>query len=239
MRRTNALVTVPEDVEKLAEQLEQFIQTGHIVEDDRLLPERILTEQLGTSRCKLRHAMAILEHKGLISTVPRSGTYVTINNSGVIGGRGTQEETSNFQLMEARLGLEPVAARLVSQAAGRSELLGIFHAMNLVKQRVDLHVSADDADTNFHLMIVKASHNPYIIGMMMMVEHLIREHYAPFRQQMLRDTRLSHAFLTQHEAIYLAIRQHDADAAAQAAYDHILFSIRAFQGLTTAKKGAT
>ncbi|PSR24471.1 MAG: hypothetical protein C7B46_21040, partial [Sulfobacillus benefaciens] len=105
MRRTNPLVTVPEDVEKLVGQLEQFIQTGHIVEDDRLLPERILTEQLGTSRRKLRHAMAILEHKGLISTVPRSGTYVTVNNSGVVGGRGNQEETSNFQLMEARLGL--------------------------------------------------------------------------------------------------------------------------------------
>ncbi len=146
--------------------------------------KNILTEQLGTSRRKLRHAMAILEDKSLISTVSRSGTHVTLNNSEVIEGRGTQEETPNFRMMKTRLGLERVAARMVSQVAGRSELLNIFHVMNLVKQRVDLHVSVDDADSNFHLMVVKASHNPYIIGMMM-IEHLIREHYFPFRQQML------------------------------------------------------
>lgn len=181
--------------------------------------------------------MAVLEHQGTISTIPRSGTYVTVNAS--VGGRGNKEEASNFQLMEARVGLEPVAAGLASQVANRADQLSIFHAMNLVKKRVDLRVSADDADTNFHLSIVNASHNPYIIGMMMMVEHLIREHYAPFRQQMLRDTRLSYAFLGQHEAIYHAIRQHDADLAAKAAHDHIMFSIESFRGLGSGTKGAT
>lgn len=236
MRRTGDEIGIPNDLEKLVRQLKELIESGLIVVDDRLLPERTLTEQLGSSRRKLREAMAVLEHQGTICTIPRSGTYVTVNAS--IGGRGNKEEASNFQLMEARLALEPVAAGLASRVANRTDLLNIFHAMNLVKKRVDLRVSADDADTNFHLSIVNASHNPYIIGMMMMVEHLIREHYAPFRQKMLRDTRLSYAFLIQHEAIYQAIRRHDDDAASKAARDHIIFSIESFRRISGGKKGA-
>ncbi len=169
--------------------------------------------------------------------MPRSGTFVTVRKE-TLGQRSTKEEASNFQLMEARLGLEPVAARLASQVATRGDILRVYEAMHLVEKRVGLHVAADDADTNFHLAIVRASHNPYLIGMMMMVEHLIREHYAPFRQQMLSDARLSRAFLDQHEKIYWAIRRHDGDNAFQAAQAHILFSIESLRGLTRGRKGA-
>lgn len=237
MRRTNTLEPVSAGVADLAGQLTELIQDGSIVSEDRLLPERMLSEQLGTTRGKLRQAMALLEHQGLIATVPRSGTYVTVPHIGVTGGRDAQEANSNCQLMQARLGLEPVAAGLAAAVANRSEVLAIFHAMNRVKDRVGMRVSADDADTTFHLAIVKASHNPYLTGMMMMVEHLIREHYAPTRQRMLQDVALSHAFLRQHEAIYAAIRRRDAVLAEKTAHDHIVFSIESFQGHGIGKGG--
>ncbi len=237
MRRITTLEPASAEATNLADQLTRLIQEGSIVFEDRLLPERILAEQVGTSRGKLRQAMALLEHRGLIATVPRSGTYVTMSHAGVTGGRETQEETSNCQLMQARLGLEPVAAGLAATGANRSEVLQIFHAMNRVKDRVGMRVSADEADTNFHLTIVKAAHNPYLTGMMMMVEHLIREHYAPIRQRMLQDVTLSHAFLMQHTAIYTAIRRRDAALAEKAARDHIIFSIDSFQGRGIGKGG--
>lgn len=233
MRRNPDVVQGATDVSDVAARLGALIRNGDV---DRILPERHLTEHLGVSRRKLRQAMAMLERQGLIRIVPRSGTFVTVRKER-LGQRSTKEEASNFQLMEARLGLEPVAARLASQVATRGDILRTYEAMHLVEKRVGLNVAADDADTNFHLAIVRASHNPYLIGMMMMVEHLIREHYAPFRQQMLIDARLSHAFLDQHEKIYWAIRLHDGDRAFQAAQAHILFSVESLRGLTRGRKG--
>ncbi len=237
MRRINALKPISAGVASLAGQLTELIQDGSIVFEGRLLPERVLVEQLRITRGKLRQAMALLEHQGLIATVPRSGTYITVPKPGMTGGRDTQEEHCNGQLMQARLGLEPVAAGLAATVASRGEVLAIFRAMNRVKDRVGMKVAADDADTTFHLAIVKASHNPYITGMMMMVEHLIREHYAPTRQRMLQDVALSHAFLMQHEAIYVAIRRRDAELAEKTARDHIIFSIASFQGREIGKGG--
>lgn len=236
MRRSSEVDRREDEVTDLAQRLRDLIQSGDGVADDRLLSERTLTEQLEVSRRKLRQAMALLEHQGVIRIVPRSGTFVTMEAE-PLGQRANKEEASNFQLMEARLGMEPVAARLASQVATRGDIIRIYEAMHLVEKKVGLRVAADNADTNFHLTIVHASHNPYLIGMMMMVEHLIREHYAPFRQKMLRDVRLSRAFLDQHEKIYLAVRGHDAQGAFQAAQEHIMFSIQSFRGLNQGPKG--
>lgn len=220
-----------DDVQRLVEHLEQMINTRRGVEKDRLLPERILTEQLGTSRRKLRMAVTVLERKGLVSRVARSGTYITVPGQQMGFDFGGHEQQSNVQVMQTRLGLEPVAAQVASRVASRSDLLTIFRTMSVFKQRVRVRISADDADADFHMAIVKASHNPYIMGMMMMVEHLMRTHYAPFRQQMLRETQLAEAFLAQHEAIYTAIRRHDAKMAAVASRDHLLFAMETFEAI--------
>jgi len=236
MRRIELASLTSDDVQSLVCRLDTLIRSGEVIHQDRLLSERELIEVLGVSRRKLRQAVAVLERQGVVHTIPRSGTYVSLPDV-LARPHGPTEEESNFQLMEVRLGLEPVAARLASRSATRGDVINIFHAMTQVEKKIHQHVAADDADTNFHLTIVKASHNPYITGMMMMVEHLIREHYAPFRRQMLRDPHLSHMFLKQHEAIYLAIRGHQSEAAAKAAEDHIVFSMETIKALTKQKKG--
>jgi GntR family transcriptional repressor for pyruvate dehydrogenase complex len=130
------------------------------------------------------------------------------------------ELNSIYRLMAARIGLEPVAA----QEANRRETLEIYAAMKKVEANIHRYLAADDADTNFHQAIIRASHNPYIIGMMLMVDHLIRTHYATFRHQLLHDPIMSQTFLDQHYAIYQAIREHRPEEAADATRTHVDFA---------------
>ena len=209
-------------VEKLAAAIVDLAASGAALNGDRLVSERQLAELVHESRRQVRTALRHLERTGDVHRVPRSGTYVTDRSGMLPAPRG--ELGSIYHLMAARLGLEPVAAQVAAQEAKRSEILQIYSAMKKVEENLRRHVGADDADTNFHQAIIRASHNPFLIGMMSMVDHLIRTHYAPFRQKLLRDPTMGAKFLDQHHAIYQAIRDHRPEDAASATRTHVNYA---------------
>jgi GntR family transcriptional repressor for pyruvate dehydrogenase complex len=212
-----------ERVKAVAETIAQMTISGEALDGDRLVSERALAELIHCSRRQIRAALEVLERRGDVRRIPRSGTYVT-ERAGSLPVASSSELESVSRLMTARLGLEPVAAQVAAQEASRAELLQIYDAMKKVEQNIDRGIRADDADTNFHQAIIRASHNPYIIGMMLMIDHLIRTHYAPFRQAMLRHPTLGRKFLEQHAAIYWAIREHRPEEAAAATRAHVNYA---------------
>jgi GntR family transcriptional repressor for pyruvate dehydrogenase complex len=212
-----------EKVSAIADAITGLTLSGEAVDGDRLVSERALAELVHCSRRQVRAALDVLERRGDVRRVPRSGTYVT-ERAGTLPVTSSNELESISRLMTARLGLEPVAAQVAAQEASRAELLAIYEAMKKVERNIDRGIRADDADTNFHQAIIRASHNPYIIGMMLMIDHLIRTHYAPFRQAMLRHPTLGRKFLEQHAAIYWAIREHRPEDAAAATRTHVQYA---------------
>lgn len=221
-------------MEDLAAAIVDLASSGAALNGDRLVSERELSELVHESRRQVRAALVHLERQGDVRRVPRSGTYVT-ERSGVLPAAGG-ELASIYRLMAARIGLEPVAAQVAAQEANRSETLQIYEAMKKVEANIHRHLAADDADTNFHQAIIRASHNPYIIGMMLMVDHLIRSHYAPFRQQLLRDRAMGGIFLDQHYAIYQAIREHRPEDAAAATRTHVNYATESLATVAEAER---
>ena len=62
---------------KIAEDLEEQIQSGSLAEGSQLPTEADLREQYGASRNTIRDAIQRLTGKGLIETRPGKGTFVT------------------------------------------------------------------------------------------------------------------------------------------------------------------
>ena len=75
---------------------------------DIRLDERQLAQDFGISRTPVREAMAQLEREGFVRSVPRRGVYVV---------RKTKKEV--IELITAWAALEGMAARLITQNAGR------------------------------------------------------------------------------------------------------------------------
>lgn len=61
---------------QIAEGLIAKIASGELAPEDRLPPERELSEELGVTRMTLRRALGVLEAQGLINRVHGVGTYI-------------------------------------------------------------------------------------------------------------------------------------------------------------------
>lgn len=94
-------------------EIRSAIVEGRLKPGDPMI-ETELTEQLGVSRTPLREALALLEHEGLIETIPYKGTFV----AGI--DRQTFEE-----ILDLRMLLETRAIELAADKIPKEELLAL------------------------------------------------------------------------------------------------------------------
>lgn len=190
-------------------------------ESGRLPPERILAGELGVGRRSLRRALGVLEKEGRIARRQGRGTFVTPEEPGL----DTQvdrilEHTNPIEVLEARLALEPVIARLAALRASRSD---IDRLKQLAEETRSVRDSARyvEADAQFHRHLAKASRNALFVALMDTFiasrrdaawERLGENGQCFKRQAVHADS---------HVAIAEAIASRDGEAAAGAMYDHL------------------
>ena len=212
--------------ELVAEQILELIASSNLRPGDRMPTENALAAQLGTSRTVVREAVKILSAIGRVRAHKGRGLYVA-DDEGMLGA--TRRETfylpTNldhvYMLFEFRRVQESAASRLAATRATPPELQAIQAAADLCRQghatgRSDLFTSGDD---EFHLSIAAASHNPFLVSAVREARRLLKQSSTIG----LQGTLGGHAegALEEHDAIYQAIRNGDAEAAAQAATIHL------------------
>jgi GntR family transcriptional repressor for pyruvate dehydrogenase complex len=213
----------------VAAELERRILEGSLKPGDRLPAERGLALELGVSRPSLREAIQKLVSKGLLSTRHGGGTHVTDRLEAhfvdpwqdMVKGHPLLHR----DLLEFRQMLESEAAQLAADRATDVDIrrLDAVHAkLQEVYASGDL-VACIDADVAFHQAIAEAAHNVligHLTASLMRVIHghvsgnLAHLHARPQRWEQLQS---------QHRAIWLAVREHKPQEAAQAAREHIEF----------------
>ena len=176
----------------------------------RRLSEKEISEGLGASKTPVREALIRLDDAGLVTVVPKSGTYVTpIRIANFIEG------------CFIRIQLEVGAVR---RAAERHE--GAFFDPNfdaiLDQQRV-AHDVGDDAeffrlDQQLHASIFQAAGVP---GVSDVLERSQIEVNRMRHLKRIRRIRRHGKVLADHQAIVSAIQVSDADAAEAAMIQHI------------------
>lgn len=211
--------------ELVAEQILRLIGDLALLPGDRMPTEKELAARLGTSRTVVRDAVKILSATGRVSAQKGRGLYVA-DGASMLGAKrwGGFFVPTNldhiFMLFEFRRVQEMQASRLAATRASPSELREIEAAARACRHG---HACGDDAefergDDAFHLGVAAASHNFFLVS-------AVREARMLQRQASVIGVygvggRVE-AAVTEHDAIYRAIRDGDPDGAAGATSAHL------------------
>ncbi len=174
------------------------------------IDERQLSEQLGVSRTPVREAIVMLEHEGLVKSVPRKGVMVL---------KKTKREV--IDMIHAWAALESMAARLATLNASDADIAALrtlFQGFNEGHRPSDHLSEYSSANLQFHQTIVKLSGSQVLVDM---TEQILL-HVRGIRQITIgRDDRATRSMID-HLAIIDAIEKRDTERAMKLSRDHTL-----------------
>lgn len=206
--------------EALAQEIVNEIVSRKLPPGTLLSSEAQMLEDYGVGRGSLREALRILEVHGLITMKPgRNGGPMVIE----VGTRDYGRMSSLFfhlvgvtfeQLVNARLVLEPMMARLAAERRGQ-ELVGRVAEPHATP--VDDDSAYFDATKNFHAIVASMSGNPILNLFSASLEEIFRDQVSG----MLSPREDRQHVLEVHAAIADAIADGKADESERLMREHM------------------
>ncbi|QNN56089.1 GntR family transcriptional regulator [Diaphorobacter ruginosibacter] len=193
--------------DQVAERLRELIFDG-VLAPGSFLDEIRLCEQLEISRTPLREALKVLVAEGLARHEPRRGCFVA-----QITERDVDDIFPIIELLEGR------AAYEATQKANQADI----QALELLHERLTHHAQAGDineyyaANLSIHEAFITLADNRWLaqsIGDLRKILRLAR------LQQLHAPGRLQQS-LSEHLAVFAALKRRDAPAAEQAMRHHL------------------
>jgi DNA-binding FadR family transcriptional regulator len=201
--------------------LSALLESPDYPQNSRLPPERDLSLQLGESRSALREALEVLEARGKIWRHVGQGTFV--------GNRPAPEpaalnlvtaQTSPSEVLETRLLVEPLLARMAALRATEAEV-------EAMKRLLEKSEAARDAKTwelwdgRLHRAVAEAAHNGLLLSIFDGVNAMRRQaKWGALRQAALTPARHA-AYCAHHRAYVAAIAARDPAKAETVMRKHI------------------
>lgn len=190
-----------------------------------------ISEHFGVSRTVVREALKILAARKMVKSNQRSGTIVLPRTNWYIWDLEVMEWICDIDLHEGpflihlteiREALEPLAASLAAQRATEDDLKKVEIAYKKLIVTLDDPVAWAEADYEFHISICEASHNDLLISMLKLLGKATvisrKKTYGALRD-LEKEKEPSLEVLLRHEALYLAIKERDANLAYQKSLD--------------------
>lgn len=203
---------------RLLETLGQSIVVGDF--EGRGFPtEAELCVRFNASRTVAREAVKMLSAKGLLSSRPRQGTKVepvsfwNLLDPDVTRWMAERSYTHKIyrDLTEVRLAIEPIAAGLAAKRATKADIQTMRDALEEMREKAYDHDQALLADIEFHVAILKASGNPFLIQLRELIHTALNTSIG------LTNRIAGHtASIADHEAVLIAIENRAPDAAESA-----------------------
>jgi DNA-binding FadR family transcriptional regulator len=212
----------------IADQLRQAIVEGTYKYGQKLPAERQLAEAFNASRTTVRLALDRLETDKLVARRIGSGTFVSYRQPGETDD--IAEITSPVELIEARLAIEPYMTRLAVLNASAKDLEKLFEACDMAEAAGNDPEHFTEWDTQFHIRIAEASHNPLMLWIYRRVNE-IRAHdqWAAMRDKILTQQRIAD-YNRQHRALAEAIASRDVEGAVAMVTSHLHYARRQLMG---------
>lgn len=210
--------------DEIVQQIREALLSGRVQSGDRLPTERQLAEQFGASRASVREALRGLEQEGVIRIKKgvSGGVFVaTIDHQLVARPMETLlrlKKLSIHEIAEARLIFEPEAARLAAQRATPEDLAQMAEVIQQMDAAVRKGKTFGSYDLKFHKLVAQAARNPVL--------QMVSESMLEVASRVITDLRPSVEVLRHvtdcHTAIYMAIRDGNADLAFKLMSEHTL-----------------
>lgn len=204
----------------LAQRLRDLIDSAGYRHNDRVPPERELCEMLGTTRNRLRRALAELEAQGRIWRHVGRGTFV--GSRPVLNLRDVtylRDQIKPEQVVAVRFNIEPELSRLAARLSNRSDR----DQMRLCAERCR---TAEDWrtyeawDNNLHHAIARATRNQ-LYQYFFETLNSVRRSIVWGQPRATRKPDPDYSSFTEHDAIVAAISARDEDLACRMMYEHL------------------
>jgi GntR family transcriptional regulator, transcriptional repressor for pyruvate dehydrogenase complex len=200
-----------------------LIQSGKLPPGAKLPPEQQLAAELGISRSPMREAVKSLAVARVLDVRRGDGTYVTsLAPAVLLEGLGLAVELMHgntlLELTEVRRLFEPVATGLAATRVTPdqlAEIRGHLDAMHTASDDVEL---LNKHDAAFHRAVVAATGNEALTTLIDGISS------STLRARVWRgmvEANASDRTLAEHEAIYTALADGDANLAQAAALMHV------------------
>ena len=211
---------------ELVESLGDRIRDGRIAPGDKLPTEAAVMAEFGVSRTVVREALSKLQASGLVETRHGIGTFA-VGFGDATPFRIGQDQIGTLRdviaVLELRIGVETEAAALAAQRRTARNLVDMRLALDAFSAALEQGRDAVGADFQFHLEVARATQNAHFADLMntlgvMIIPRSRLERPAPAdagRSTYLRRVN------AEHESIFDAIANQDADAARAAMRTHL------------------
>jgi len=194
---------------QLANLIGRRILNGELRPGDQLPPETELLAQTGVSRTTMREAVKLLVSKGLVEAKPKFGTRVrpgtdwNLLDPTVLRWQFDNRDDLDelLLLFEIRRLIEPEAAALAAARSTDVKREAIGKAYDALDVSSRTQVNLIEADVNFHLSVLDAAENKYLLSLGTVIEMAIK---STARFSRLRPGGLQHA-MPMHKTVYESI----------------------------------
>jgi DNA-binding FadR family transcriptional regulator len=202
----------------------QEISAGRLKPGDRLPTEQVLASNLGVSRNVVREAMARLRSDGVVKCRQGVGAFLVRAEAATTLRIDSErfKDLGEFQhVFELRAILEIRAAGLAAERRVPRAMKELRSALARMRGSEKWEQGGLDADLDFHRAVARATGNPYIVKVVSFVSEQMRESIAKTRASVGTVAEVIAVTISEHEAIYDAIRAGSAEGARKAMSHHV------------------
>jgi DNA-binding FadR family transcriptional regulator len=221
--------------------LRQMIDRRDFNDGKPMPPERELATEMGVGRRSVRRALDILEQEGRILRHQGRGTFV---NRGLNGDSGATEDltsllaqaaipaaispgfgsildhTNPLEVIEVRLAIEPVMARLAAFRASQAEIKSLQTLAAKTRTAGDA-TTYEQADARFHRAIAKAARNALSLAFFEVLHASQRDVAWRRLGENARCFKRQSVYAGFHEEISAAIAERNGDRAQELMQRHL------------------
>ncbi len=193
----------------------ELIASGQLAEGEKLPSEHQISARFSVSRPVVREALARLRDDGIVIARHGIGSFVRRRPpQGLIEHARADDVAGLMRCMEARIALEPAAARYAALRANPRDLDRIEAALQAMETTMRARQPVREADFDFHMAVAMASGNEVFCDMLSATRPVMLQAISVAQKLTSAgtDERIE-AVLAEHRQILEAIRGHDAEGA--------------------------
>jgi len=208
----------------------------------RIPPERILATKLGVGRRSLRRALGVLESEGRIARHQGRGTFVQdgvasdirpaaatalpsaaasmIPAPSAFAFESILDNTNPLEVIEVRLAIEPVMARLAAYRASQAEIKRLQILADETRLSADSQ-TYEHADARFHRTIAEVARNALFLAIFDILNASQRDIGWRRLGENAHCYKRQSVYADYHKEISAAIAMRDGDRAQEAMHQHL------------------
>ena len=213
-------------VGEIVDNLVRSIQGGQIQPGDKLPTEAEIMVRFDVSRTVVRESLSRLQASGLVETRHGIGTFVLPPQDAGnfrIAAADFATVADVISVLELRISLETEAAGLAAQRRTAINLQAMEVALTAFRDSINHDSDTVPPDFQFHMEVARATGNRHFADLMTYLGTMIIPRTRVNTAQSAPEGRMNYLqrVHVEHESIYTAIQNQDAEAARAAMRTHL------------------